>query len=78
MFPHGISCVIGVGFREEYEPLISLMVDDGVASRRNRKILLSNLFEVVGIGAVPLEDPSLVCAVYLFTQSVIPKDKLPV
>jgi hypothetical protein len=77
IFPHPVSCVVGVGFRDEYEPLLSLLIDDGVPTRPNRSILLSSRYEVCGVGAVPLADPSLLCGVYLFTQSVIPKSKIP-
>ena len=70
--------MIGVGFRDEYEPLISLLIDDGVANRKNRQILLSQEYEVCGVGAVPLEDPALICGVYLFTKSVISKSQIPI
>lgn len=68
-----MTCVIGVGFRDEYEPLLSLLIDDGCLNRQNRAVLLGKDYEVCGIGAVPLADVSLLCAVYLFTRSVIPK-----
>lgn len=73
IFPHSVICIIGSGFRDEYEPLISLLIDDGNLSRTNRRVLLSKEYEVCGIGAVTLTDASLVCAVYLFTRSIIPK-----
>ena len=44
MFPHPVNCVIGVGFRDEFEPLISLLIDDGIYNRKNRKLLLSDEF----------------------------------
>ena len=66
-----------MSFRDEYEPLLSLLIDDGIASRKNRKVLLSEEYEVCGVGALPLTDPSLLCAAYLFTKSVIPKSKIP-
>ena len=68
-----MNCVIGVGFRDEYEPLISLLIDDGHLNRQNRRVLLSREYEVCGIGAVPLGDGTLLCAVYLFTRSIISK-----
>lgn len=44
IFPHPVSCVIGVGFRDEYEPLVSLLIDDGIHNRKNRRMLLSEEF----------------------------------
>lgn len=68
--------MIGVGFCDQYEPILSLLIDDGVPARKNRKILLSEEYEVCGIDAQTMGDCSLVCAVYLFTKSVISKSKI--
>lgn len=72
-FDHPITCLVGIGFNDQYEPLLSLLVDDGDAERRNRKAILSNSFKFGGVGAVLLADPSLICAVYLLTKDVTPK-----
>ena len=66
-----------MGFRDEYEPLLSLLIDDGIPDRRNRMALLQSDYEVCGVGAVPLDDQALVCGVYLFTKSVINKNQVP-
>lgn len=41
-FPHPVTCLIGVGFRDEFEPLATLLIDDGRPTKENRRILLSN------------------------------------
>ncbi len=36
-----------------FEAVLELLVDDGVASRRNRKMLLDESFPKLGIGVAP-------------------------
>ena len=50
------------------------MIDDNNPTRQNRRLFLNREFNFVGIGAVALQDPSLVCAVYLFTEDIIQKN----
>ena len=40
-----IKCVIGIGFKDTYYPLVSLLIDDGDGARRKRKILMGNDYE---------------------------------
>ena len=49
-FVDKISCLIGVGFdKEAFEPLMSLLVDDGSNMRKNREALFNRNIRFVGV-----------------------------
>jgi len=69
-FDHPITCLVGVGFNDQFEPLLSLLIGDGDPEKKNRKNILSNEFKFGGVGYTLLAD-SLICAVYLLTSIIV-------
>lgn len=64
-----MACVFSLGFDEPFESLITLLIDDGLPNRPNRKILLNPNFRYTGVASMKSEkNDGLRCTVYLFTD----------
>lgn len=70
-----ISCLIGVGFdKEPFEPLMTLLIDDGSQMRKNREIIFNRNIRFVGIATGLLSfKPELRLSVYLLTNNIAAK-----